>query len=185
MGEEYAARPDRGVHEPGAHDPGPDRRRRVVPPAGCHRDAGWQAQLLGHLLAQGARALRSLVDLRHPLLGDLQGVQDLAGPVAGPDVEEEGAGGVRGVGGVLTGEHEPDVVLGEEHAGDPGVVIRFLVAEPDYFRRLEAGKGRVSGDGDQTFPTDGARDLLALRPRALVVPQERWPDHLVRGIQEY
>ncbi len=184
VGEEYPARPHRGAHEPGADDPGPYRRRRVVPAAGGHRDARGQTYLGGHTLAQGARALGPLVDTGHPLVGDLQGVQDLAGPLALPHVEEKGAGGVGGVGGVLAGQPQPDVVLGQEHAGHPPEVLGLLVAQPDYFWRLEAGQGGVAGDRDQTLLADGPRYPVALGPRALVVPQEGGPDHLIGRIQK-
>src|ERR671914_938516 len=106
VGEEDAARADGGVDEPGSNDARTDGRRRVVAAACRHGDALREAELLGNALAKDARALGAFVDFGHPLLWDLQGVQDLTRPVAGPHVEEQGAGRVRGVRGVLAREPE-------------------------------------------------------------------------------
>src|SRR3712207_4679601 len=119
--------------------PGSDSRRRVVPTAGCHRDAGGESQLRGDVFPQPPALLRSLVHLGHPGARDFKGVQDLLRPGTSAHVEQERAGGVGSVRGIISGEPEPDVVLGEQHASDPRVVFWLLVTKPQYLGGLEAG----------------------------------------------
>ena len=51
-------------------------------------------------------------------------------------------------------------------------------------RRVDVGRGVVAGDRDEPLPPDGRSDQVALRGTALVVPEDRRPDHLARGVEE-
>src|SRR5688572_29414445 len=90
VGEEDAAGADGGVDEPGANDSRTDGRRRVVASARRHGDAWREPEFFGNALAKSTRALGAFVDFGHRFLRDLQSVQDLTRPVAGPHVEEQG-----------------------------------------------------------------------------------------------
>jgi hypothetical protein len=184
VGKEDAARAHGGVDEPPTHDARTDRRSGVVAPARGHGDVREKAELFGHALAEGARVLGALVDSWHPVVWDLQSVQDLAGPIARPHVQQQGARGVRGVGSVLAGEPQPYVVLGKQDAGDLFVVFGLFVSKPDDLWCLEAGERGVARDRDQSFFADGPCDPVALRLRALIVPQQRGPYHPVGAVEE-
>ena len=80
---------------------------------------------------------------------------------------------------VLAGEPQPEVVLGQQHVSDPAPHLGLVLAHPDELWRGEAGQRVVAGDRDQPLGSDGGPDQVALRGRALVVPQDRRPQNLV------
>jgi hypothetical protein len=88
VGKEDAARAHGGVDEARADDASPDRRSGVVATARGHGDARGQAELFGDFFAEGARVFGAFVDPCHQVVRDLQGVQDLTGPVAGLHVQK-------------------------------------------------------------------------------------------------
>ncbi len=128
--------------------------------------------------------IRPLHHVGEPLGRDLQRVEDLRGPVRGPQVEEEGAGRVGCVGRELARQAVPHVVLREQHVRHPGVAVRLLVAEPQHLGCLEPGERGVARDLDEPVGADPLGDLLALPFGALIVPEQRRTDHLARGVEE-
>src|ERR1700682_6155310 len=69
--------------------------------------------------------------------------------------------------------------------GDSLVALGFNLAQPQQFGRLESGKGRVACDGEEPVTPNAIGDFYALLCRALVIPQKRWTDDLVMGIEEH
>ncbi len=65
------------------------------------------------------------------------------GPAAVGDVEQEGAGGLLHVDGVLAGHAEADVVLGAEDVGDVGEDLGLVLADPEQLGEGEVGQGGV------------------------------------------
>ena len=61
------------------------------------------------------------------------------------------------------------------------VHVRLVPAQPQELRRGEARERAVPGQLDQPRQSDPLLDLRALGPRALVVPEDRRPEHCVVG----
>jgi hypothetical protein len=61
--------------------------------------------------------------------------------------------------------------------GDPREDVGLVPAEPEELRRREAGERPVPGELDEAGEADALLDLDALGPRALVVPEDRRPEH--------
>ena len=101
---------------------------------------------------------------------DLQRGQDLVAVAPAGEVDEQGAGSIRGVGRGCARKPEPDQVLGQEDRGQPRMVVGLVRPEPQDLGRLEPGAGKVAGDGDQPLPPQPALDLQALGVGAAVVP---------------
>ncbi len=97
--------------------------------------------------------------------------------------QEQRAGRIGDVGGELTRQAQPDVVLGQEHAPDPGEGLWLLFAQPQQLGRLKARQSRVAGDGDETVGPDQVRDLEALGLGPLVVPEEGGANDAVAGVE--
>ena len=93
------------------------------------------------------------------------------------DVEEERAGRVGSVDRPLAGEPEAHVVLRQQDVLDAGEGLGLVVAQPQQLGRREAGEGAVSGQRDQPLDAQALLDLFALGRRALVVPEDRGPQH--------
>ena len=168
-GEHDAARAERDRERPGAVDTDAERAGCLVAGAGGDGDA----------VLRLARTLRALQGPRQPGGVDVERGQDVFAPGAVRDVEQDGARGVGDIGGVLAGQPEADVVLGQSDSLDARVDVRFVVAEPEELRRGEAGERAVAGEGDEPFEPDRLLDLVALGLRALVVPEDRGPECLL------
>ena len=127
-------------------------RRRPRPPA-ARPGSPSSAASVG---AQRAGHLRSLVHRRHPLARDLQRVEDLGRPVARADVEQQRPRRVRRVGRALAGEHQPHVVLRQQHARHARVGVGLVV-------RAATGS---SGPGSRSAPGCPPARAAARRRRA-------------------
>ena len=99
------------------------------------------------------------------------------------DVEQQRSRGVGHVDGVLAGQAQPDIVLGQEDAGDARVDIRLVAPQPKDFRRGETGQGTVAGQLNQALQADSSFDFRALRAGALIVPEHRRAQHSVVIVQ--
>ena len=110
--------------------------------------------------------------------GEAGRLEQVVGPVAGADVEPEGAGGVG---------HLRDVVAGQAAGGRSpwaaarrrcaAKISRLVLAQPGDLRRGEARHGDVAGD--LAGAREGGLDLGALGHGAAVVPEDRRAQHLV------
>ena len=105
---------------------------------------------------------------------------DLVAPAPVRDVEEQRPRGVGRVDRRLAGQPQADVVLGQQDAADPRVDLGLVAAQPEQLRRGEAGQRAVAGERDQPLEPDALLDLRALGSGALVVPEDRRPQHAVR-----
>ena len=110
---------------------------------------------------------------------------DLGRPVARGEVEQDRAGAVGLVDGVLAGQAQPQVVLGQQDVGGPRPHVGLVVADPDELRGGEAGQGVVAGDRDQPLRPDRGADRVALGRGPLVVPEDRRPEHAVGVVEQH
>ena len=99
--------------------------------------------------------LGAFEERREPGHGDAGGFGDFFRPAAVGDVEEEGAGGLLHVHGVLAGEAVADVVLGAEDVGDAGEDFGLVLADPEELGEGEVGQRGVGGELDESFAADG------------------------------
>ena len=106
-------------------------------------------------------------------------------PVAGGEVEQLGPGAVGLVQRVPAGQPVADVVLGQQHVGDARPDLGLVRANPGQLGRREPGQRVVAGDLDEALRADGRADRVALGGRALVVPQDRRPQDLARGVEQH
>ena len=170
-GEDDAARAEHdGRRTALGHHADAERARGLVARAGGDRHAA-----VGHA-GDGGR----LVDLRQPRRVDVERADDLVAPAARGDVEEQRARGVGDVDGVLVGELEADVVLGQQDVGDAPVDLGLVLGQPQQLGRGEPGQRAVAGQLHEALEADAPLDLLALRLRAPVVPQDRGPQRARR-----
>ncbi len=123
--------------------------------------------------------LRALVHLGQPFVRQLEQLQHLLAPPSPRDVEEERPGGVGRVDRALPGEPEANVILREQNVRDPPVDLGLVPAQPEELGGGEARKRTVSGQLDQTTQADALLDLGALGAGALIVPEDRRPQHRV------
>ena len=140
------------------------------------------AECAGGLVARAAD-LGRLVRARQPLARDLERVEHLVAPPPVPDVEEERPGRVGRVDRELALELQADVVLRQQDVADPAVDVRLVPAEPEELRRGEARERAVARQLDQPVEPDALLDLGALRARALVVPEDRRPQHFEAAVE--
>ena len=149
-GEHHAHRMPGARHRMAEHV-GPAQRIRAVAGKRREDDAGGpehdgrQARLVhadpdcAGRLVTGAADLGRLAHRRQPLGRDLERREHLLAPPAAGDVEQERPGRVRGVRRQLAEEPEPDVVLRQQHVGDPLVDLRLVAPEPEQLRCGEPG----------------------------------------------
>jgi len=74
---------------------------------------------------------------------------------------------------VLIGELETDVVLGQQDVRDAPVDLGLVLGQPQQLGRGEPGQRSVAGQLHEPIEADALLDLLTLRLRAPVVPQDR------------
>jgi len=115
---------------------------------------------------------------------DPECIDHLGRPGPRGEVQEECPRTVGNIGRVLAGQAQPDVVLGQQHVGDPPPRFRFVIPNPDQLRRGQPGQRVVARDLDQPAGADGVPDPVALGARPLVVPQDRRSDDLARPVQD-
>jgi hypothetical protein len=66
---------------------------------------------------------------------------------------------------------------------DALVRLRLVAAHPQQLRRREPGERAVAGERDEPVEPERRLDLLALRARAPVVPEDGGPDDVVGGVE--
>ena len=157
--------------------------RRLIPAASHHRGPGPQSSERRSLCRDLPRDLRPFVALRQPLGRDVQRSEHLRRPIAALQIEEQHAGPVRLVHGILAGQPETHVVLRQQDVCGAGVDLRLVLAHPEDLRRREAGQHLVAGEGKQPIETEPLGDLVALLTGALIVPQDRRPEHPVIAVE--
>ncbi len=182
--EHHARGPERQRDPARHHRADPDRVGRLVAAARHDRRAGAQPRRRGGRLGHDARHLRALERRRHPRRVDPERVEHHRRPVAGREVEQDRAGAVGLVEGVVAGQPVADVVLGQQDVGDARPDLGLVAAHPGELRRREPGQRVVAGDRDEPRLADRLADLVALGGRALVVPQDRRAQDLAGGVEQ-
>ena len=130
MREQHPARADGARDETLADHADADCGGRVVAATGRDRQAAWKAEVVGHRITYDGGDLRPFIDSRQPFARYLERVQDLVRPAARPHVQQQRAGRIRGVGGPLAAELQPDVVLRQQDARHARMRVRFLSPQP-------------------------------------------------------
>ena len=143
--------------------------------------AGDAALPRGHV----ARHFRALEHIGQQAFGHLQRLQHLAAVAPLPQVEEQRARGVGGIGRVAAGQPQADEVLGQHQLREAGRGFGLMAPQPQQLGRLEAGAGAVAGDRDHPLAAEAAVDLVAFGVRAGVVPEQGRADRLAIVVQEY
>ena len=110
--------------------------------------------------------------------------EDLVGPVARSEVEEDRAGAVGAIGRVLAGQAQPHVVLRQQDVPRARPCVGLVLAHPEDLGRREAGERVVAGDRDEPLAPDDLADAVALGGRPLVVPEDRGADRLAGIVEE-
>jgi hypothetical protein len=100
-----------------------------------------------------------------------------------PHVEEQGPGGVRDVGRVFAREPEPHVILRQQHAGDPGIDVGLVPAQPEQLRRRESRKRPIARQLDELTEAEPRLDLGAFRAGPLIVPEDRGTENAISVVE--
>jgi hypothetical protein len=82
------------------------------------------------------------------------------------------------------GEPVAHVVLRQQHVSNTVEHLGLVGPDPQDLRGGEPGQGVVAGRRDELGTTDQAADLVALRLGALVVPEDRGPQHLPAVVEQ-
>ena len=98
-------------------------------------------------------------------------------------IEPQGSRRIRHVAGMIAGEPQTDIVLGQQHFRHAREILRFMLLDPPELRRREPRHGDIAGDLAQ--PRFLLLELGALRRRTPVVPQNGRPDRLVRLVEQH
>ena len=130
-----------------------------------------------------ARHLAGLIHLGQHGLVDVQDLQQLIAPAAVGHIQQLHAGGIRDLGGIVAGQHEADIILGQQDVAALGVHIGLVVTHPQDLGQGEAGQGGVGGDGDQLFLADLLVDFVAFLGGTLVAPDDGGTQDFVVLIQ--
>jgi hypothetical protein len=110
------------------------------------------------------------------------GGQHLLRPAPRADVQPKRAGGIRHIGNCLAGHAKPEPILWQQNAPDECKQVRFVFADPKQLRRGEPGHGEIAGDGTRAGFHRFQGNALSVG--ATVVPQNRWSQHTVSGIEQ-
>jgi len=185
MGEDDARSSERAGHNAWSHDPVSHRAGRLIAAARDHRSAGRESSLTSSLGIDRPGDLTRLIDSRKDTAIQPELVDQLERPAAVNHVEQRCARSIRDVARTIARELKPDVVFGKQHATHARKEPRLVVADPEQLRQGETGQDRI-GRGAQydVFP-GGLIDPIHLRLAALIAPDKRWTDHLVRFIQDH
>ena len=185
--EHHARRPQRQRHAAGHHGAHPDRVGRLVAAARHDRRPGAQAGRLGaasRTTVAGHR--RPLERRRHPRRVDPQRLEHHRRPVAGGEVEQDAsrrrrpcrartrrsAGSGRSPWAAARGRRGP-----RSRARAPRTQASLGAVKP-----VSASLPVIS---TRRCRADGRADRVALGGRALVVPQDRRPQDLARGVEQH
>ncbi|MDR6548915.1 hypothetical protein J2736_000098 [Paenibacillus qinlingensis] len=79
---------------------------------------------------------------------------------------------------------QPDIILRQQQMPNAGVVLRLMLPEPKELRRGEAGQRLIACEAAELGFADGRLDVGALLRGALIAPEQRRPDNLLRLVEE-
>ena len=90
------------------------------------------------------------------------------------NIQKQSPRSIRDVRSAFTGQSEANIVLRQQHVGNPLPVFRLVVTYPKQFGQREIGKGCIAGELDETIPAEKVRQFPDLRfPCADLAPDER------------
>ena len=162
-----------------------DRARALVAAAGDDRRARDQPGRLGRHGRNRPRHLGAFIGGRDKARRNPQLFEQCGRPIAGAQVKEDGPRRTGAVGGKFTGEPIAQIIFGQEELGGAGKDFRLLLADPENLGRGKARQCVVAGDADKFGLAHARANLVALRPGALVVPQDGRAQHRTRRIEQH
>ena len=127
----------------------------------------------------------ALINFGQHALVDVQDAQQFVAPAAVRHVQHLHAAGVRNLCGEITGQHKPDVVLGQQHVLALCVVFRLMVPHPDQLGKGESRQCGVRGNPDQVVISNLGGNLFAFFGGTLVAPDDGGTDDFVFFIQHH
>ena len=142
-----------------------------------------QARLFGKFLADRTSDFRGLIDLGQQCLIDFELFQYLIGPAAVRNIQKLHATRIGNVSRIFSGHAEADVVLRQQDVTTAAVILVFVIADPQDFRRRETGKCRIRRDFNEVFLADAFSDFLTFTACTLVAPDYGRPDDLIFFIE--
>ena len=155
---------------------------RVVARAPRHDHVRRQAKVRGHGRQHAAAGLAALHKAGHVGASKVRGLEHGVRPGAAGHVHPQGACGIGHVRHRLTGQQQPDVVLGQQHPRNLPEHFRLVLFDPQQLGRREPRHRDVAGD---PAAIGGAPlELGALRMAAAIVPQDGRPQHPVARIEQ-
>jgi hypothetical protein len=163
-----------------------DGTGRTVARTANHQAISGEPQLAGDTAGEPAGHLARFEYGCQEARFELELVEQFVRPTAIFDVQQQHPAGVAHLGGKFASQPPANVVLGEQHFGQPLEVLRFVVAEPQNLGGGETGEGRI-GDHFNEFgaATGAVVNFVALGGGALVVPQNGGANHLVVFVQKH
>jgi len=183
--EDDAARAHRCRDDAGTYDAVAYGAGGLIPGTADDRCSGGQSGGLGGGAVDPAADHDRLMHRRQEVGVDSQPAEQPAVPVTRLHVEQQRAGRVAHLRGVLTCQPQPDVVLRQQHLERALEDARIMPADPEDLRRREARQRDVVDHADEPGPPAGeALDFLALGRRPLVVPQQGGAQRLPGAVHE-
>ncbi len=183
--EDDAARPERDGEDPGIHRADADGGGGLIAAAGHHGGPGRQPRDLRRRGGDRPRHVGPFVRPWEPGGVEAERVEHLVGPVAQREVEEQRAGTVGAVHGMVAGEVVPDEVLRQEHVRDPRPDLGLVAPDPEELGSGEPRERVVPGDRDQPLRAHDLADQVAFLGRPLVVPEDRGAEDVTGSIQHH
>ena len=185
--EHDAGRADRRREHALAHDAIADRAGRTVARAADDHAIGREAEQLRRFRRQLAGDFfRFVAAWRTGSASSSSFDEQLFRPAAMHDIEQQHAAGVADFGGEFAGQPAADFILRQQHLHRLGEILRLVVAQPEDFRRGEAGERRIGDHLDELLPPAGPLlDFFTLGGRPLVVPQQGPPHDVVLLVEKH
>ncbi len=106
-------------------------------------------------------------------------------PLALHHIEHRHAGRIRNIARQFAGQTKADVVLGQQHMAHALEIFRFVIAHPKQLGQRKSGEHRIGRPRQNIFHARRAIDEIDLLLAALVAPDQRRPNHLMRVIQNH
>ena len=165
------------------HRAGADGRGGVVTRARAHRDARGQTKLRRYGGQDGADLFVAFEQCGEPLLPHAADFAHLPAPAAILHVQQEHAARVRKVGAVHAAQAVSDVIFRKHDLRNAREVLRLVLPHPQNFGRGEARKCDVRRIFRELIPADFFVQVIRLRLRAAVVPQDGGADDGILRIE--
>ena len=154
-------------------------RRRIVARSDNYFDVFVQSELIGNGFFERPYRLIALIYLRQILFAYAKHGQHGLRPAAVFRVEIQCARRIGAVGRKHSAEPVCNIVLRQHYLFYFLEILRFIVFQPKYFRRGEAGERDVSRVLLERLFADNIVKIFGLKRASAVVPQNGGTDHIV------